>query len=130
MSNQGPFKDNDNTIEKRAYKRFKPGKDAYIALLSDSVKVGRILNISKSGLAFSYISEDEQINDYNRMNIFLSGNRFYLKELPFNVISDFYIGTETPFSKVLMKQCTVQFRRLTSRQISQLEYFIVNHTED
>ncbi len=120
----------ENTLEKRGLKRFKAQKDTYAALVNDSTKVGKIINISKGGLAFSYIGEDEQITDWHKVNIFLNGNRFYLKELPFKAISDSYIDLKIPFRTVLMKQCGGQFGELTHSQIAQLDYFIENHTID
>ena len=64
------------------------------------------------------------------MYIFLNRKRFYLKKVSFKAISDFYIDTKTQFCTVLMKQCGGQFGELTTSQISQLNYFIANHTID
>ena len=122
--------DTKTTVEKREHYRFTAQKGAYAALVNGTAKVGQIINISKSGLAFSYMGVVNQITDWHQVDIFLSGNRFYLKEVPFKAISDFYIDTESPFSLVLMKQCGGQFGGLTHGQISQLEYFIENHTID
>ena len=118
------------TVEKRKHNRFKAQKDTYVALVNDSTKVGQIMNISNGGLAFCYIGRGAQITGWQKINIFLSGNRFYLKEVPFKAISDFFIDTKIQFSTVLMKQCGGQFGKLTPSQISQLDYFIANHTID
>ena len=120
----------ENTVEKRKSNRFKAQEDTYVAIVNDSIKVGKIINLSKGGLAFSYIGKEAQITGWHKMNIFLSGNRFYLKEVSFKAISDFYIDTKTQFSTVLMKQCGGQFGELTREQKSQLEYFIANHASD
>ena len=118
----------ENTVEKRKYNRFKAQEDPYVAIVNDSTIVGQIINISKGGLALNYIGKEAQITGWHKVNIFLSGNRFYLKEVPFKAISDFYIGTQPPFSSVLMKQCCGQFGELTREQKSQLDYFLANHT--
>ena len=120
--------DIENTVEKRKHNRFKAQKNTYVALVNDSIKVGQIINISKRGLAFSYIAKGAQITGWHKMNIFLSGHHFYLKEVPFKAISDFLIDNKTLFSTVFMKQCGGQFGGLTPSQITQLEYFIANHT--
>ena len=118
------------TIEKSKQKRFKAQKDTYIILVNDSTNLGQIINISKDGLAFSYIGKEEQIIGWYKGDIFLSSKRFYLKEVPFKAISDFYIDTKTPYSRVLMKQCGGQFGELTNQQRSRLDHFIANHTID
>ena len=118
----------NKTKKKRQHDRFKAQAETYAAIVNDSIKVGQILNISKGGLAFSYIAKEDQLIGWHKMNIFLSGNHFYLKELPFNAISDFLMDNNTQFSTVFMKQCGGQFGGLTSSQITQLEYFIANHT--
>ena len=116
------------TAEKRKHKRYKAKKETYIALVNDSIKVGQIINISKGGIAFSYIGKEAQLTGWHKMKIFLSSRRFYLKGVPFKVISDFCLDSKTPYSTVLMKQCSGQFGELTNQQRSRLDYFLVNHT--
>ncbi len=118
----------EKTAEKRKHNRLEAQEDAYIALVNGSMKVGQILNISKGGLAFSYISKEAQLTGWHKMKIFLSSRRFYLKEIPFKVISDFCLDSKTPYSTVLMKQCSGQFGELTNQQRSRLDHFIANHT--
>ena len=117
-----------NTVKKRKHNRFKAQEDTYAALVNDSIKVGQIINISKGGLAFSYIAKGAQLTGWHKMNIFLSGHHFYLKGVPFKAISDFLIDNKTQFSTVFMKHCGGQFGGLTPSQTTQLEYFIANHT--
>jgi hypothetical protein len=118
----------ETTVEKRKHKRFNAQKDTYVALVNDSIKVGQIINISNGGIAFSYISKGAQLTGWHKMNIFMSSKRFYLKKVPFKAISDFYLDSKTPYSIVLMKQCSGQFGELTNEQRSNLDYFIANHT--
>ena len=120
----------EKTVEKRKYNRFKTREDIYVAVVNDSTKVGQIMNISPGGLAISYIGESAQIVDWHKMDIFLGRNRFYLKEIPFKIISDFSIKNKNPFSTVFMRQCSGQFGRLTQEQKSQLDHLIANHTID
>ena len=119
---------NGNRVEKRKHNRLKTEKETYVALMNDSVKVGQIINISKDGIAFSYIANGPGITGWHKMSIFLSGDHFYLKDLRFKAISDFLIENDVQFSTVFMKQCGGQFGQLTPAQITQLEYFIANHT--
>ena len=120
----------ERTVEKRKYNRFKTRENIYVALVNDSTRVGQIMNISPGGLAFSYIGESVQIVDWYKMDIFLGRSRFYLKEIPFKIISDFSIENKNPFSTVLMRQCRGQFGPLTQEQKSQVDYLIANHAID
>ena len=114
--------------EKRIYKRHSAQDGAHAAILSNCPKMGQIINISKGGLAFRYVADGEQLNGTFQMDIFLNGNGFYLKKVPFKIISDFYIDNKVPFSAVTIRQCGGQFGELTLSQVSQLDYFIGNHT--
>ena len=118
----------ETRVEKRKHTRFKDQKNINIALENDFTTVGQMINISKGGLAFSYIGKEEQITGWHKIYIFLNRKRFYLKELPFKAIWDFYIDTKVPFSTLLMKQCGGQFGELTNEQFSQLDYFIAHLT--
>ena len=122
--------DTKRTIEKRKDNRFKARENIYVALVIDSTKVGQIMNISSGGLAFSYIGESVPIVDWYKMDIFLGRSRFYLKEIPFKIVSDFSIENKNPFSTVLMRQCSGQFGPLTQEQKSQLDDLIANHAID
>jgi hypothetical protein len=117
-----------NTVEKRKHNRLKVYEDTYIALVNDSTIIGQIINISKGGVAFRYIGKEEEITDFHRVDIYLSGSRFYLKQVPFRAISDFIIENNIKFSTVIMKQCGGQFGKLTPNQVSQLDYFLANQT--
>ena len=115
-------------VEMRKHKRFKTLKNTFVALENGHTEVGQMINISKDGLAFSYLGKEELIRGWHKVDIFLSGKHFYLKEVPFKAISEYYIYPKTPFSKVLMKVCRGQFGELTHKQKSRLDYFIANHT--
>ena len=118
----------ETAVEKRRHKRYKAPLSSYIALMNEVTEVGQIINISKSGIAFSYIDKGLQITGWHKMNIFLGGNRFFIREIPFKAISNLYLDTEYIFSSVIMKQCGGQFGELTPNQRSQLCYFIANYT--
>jgi len=90
--------------------------------------MGQIINVSKGGLAFCYVPGGQQLSGAFKMDIFLSGNGFYLKKVPFQIISDFYIESQVPCSNVAIKQCGGQFGELTHNQMAQLDYFIGSHT--
>jgi hypothetical protein len=80
------------------------------------------------GLAFRYISDGDQVNESRELEIYLANNGFHLKEVPFNTISDLELPNEFPLSSIIMRRRGVQFGELPQTRVSQLEYFIQNHT--
>jgi len=85
--------------------------------------------MSREGLAFRYIAGHERPNGALELEILLGDHSFYLDKIPFKTISDCETANEVPFSSIKMRRSGVQFGDLTPNQISQLEYFIQNHTK-
>jgi len=120
--------DSKEVVDNRKHKRFRSQDLAFAAFGSHSKEIGQIIDISRGGLAFLYISDGDQINESTELEIYLANNGFHLKEVPFNTISDFELTSEFPLSSIIMRRCGVQFKELTQTQVSQLGYFIQNHT--
>jgi len=118
-------------VERRKHKRFKVQDRAFVVLGAPprphSTKAGQIIDISMGGLAFSYIADDDRSNASSELGIFLADNSFHLRHIPFETISDLKTN-RVPFSSITIRRSGVQFGELTHDQISQLEYFIQNHT--
>jgi hypothetical protein len=108
--------------------RFQVQKGA-LAVQNGHVRVmGQILDVSRNGLAFHYINDGKKTNGSYYVDIFLAKNDFYLKKIQSKIISDFEITNKVPFSSITMRRRSVKFGELMGGQISQLEYFIQNHT--
>ena len=117
--------------ERRKYTRFLAQKDAFAALRMEFTKVGVIKDISIKGLAFSYLIEtfkDTKDFDSLRVDIFLSGNDFYLSNIPCKIVYDIPSNGYQKSNDFLMFRCGLQFETLKKNQLGQLEFFINNHT--
>ena len=119
-------------LERRKHKRFQLQNGAFAVLRAFSwphstQKLGQIIDMSMGGLAFSYIAEQEPSNGSFELGIFLADHSFHLRTIAFETISDLETNG-VPFSSITMRRSGVQFRELTPKQISQLKYFIRNHT--
>jgi hypothetical protein len=115
-------------LERRKHKRFQVQDDA-IAVLRPSVdKRGPIIDISRGGLAFSYITGEDSADRSSELDILLSDLGFYLGHMPIRTVSDLEITSELPFRGIKTRRRSVQFGKLTQEQISHLERFIQNHT--
>ena len=113
-------------LNQRRHARFRVPRDAFAALGPDYSKVGQIINISMSGLAFRYHRSEGPLNA-SELDIFLAGRAFYLYKLPFETVRD-STTNEAPFSSMNMKVSALQFGDLTDNQKSNLRHFIQTHT--
>ena len=116
-------------LERRKHKRFLVQDDA-IAVLRPSVdKRGPIIDISRGGLAFSYVTGKDSTDRSSKLDILLPDLRFYLGHMPIRTVSDLEITSELPFRGIQTRRRSVQFQELTQEQMSHLEHFIQNHTD-
>jgi len=117
--------------DRRKHRRFQLHDSAFVVFRAPwphSTKVGQIIDISRQGLAFRYIADEGWSNGSSELEIVLANHSFYLDKVPFKTISDSKTDNDVPFSSIEMRRSVVQFGDLTPNQISQLEYFIWNHT--
>ncbi len=114
--------------DRRRKKRYKVKEGAYAALINRNNQLGQIKDISLVGLSFRYIDNDEQIHPGSELKIILAGSGLVMENLPYWPVSDFEIDCDYTFSSVKMRQVRLAFGDLTPQQLSQLDYFILNHT--
>lgn len=120
-------------VERRKHERY-PVPTGVIAVLGPHFdRVGQIMDISRGGIGFRYVDSSEGVRDLTELDIVFESGRFYLDKLPCATRSDVIIPDE--FSLSLgrtavgsTRRCGVQLGDLMPRQVSQLEYFIQNHT--
>ncbi len=115
-------------VERRRHKRFLAVDGAYAAVRPQYDKIGQIIDISRGGLAFSYMVSDSQEQESSELDIFLIGDDFHLDKVPFKMVSDQEIPERLCPGSLKMRRCAVQFGELTQRQIFQLEDFILSYT--
>jgi len=107
----------EKKIERREHKRFLIQEGAYALLKNNSSKLGQIKNVS-----------EEQMHKSFKVDIFISGQGFCLKNIPSKKISDFHIDNKLPFSTFAVRQVGIQFNELNHSQLSQLDNLIRDHT--
>ncbi len=113
-------------VEQRQHKRFQVPKGTFVGLGPHDTKVGQIIDVGMGGLAFRYVGREEPSN--GELDIFLNERDFYLGRVPFRTVTDFEITSRRDSGATAMRRSGVQFRKMKPNQISQLEYFIQNHT--
>ena len=104
------------------------GEIALAVLKAKPLKMGQIVNISKGGLAFRYIDSEVEAGKLSELDILFAQNGFHLQKVPFKIVADYKAAIEFPFSSIVMRQRSVQFKEIKPYQTSQLDYFIKNYT--
>ncbi len=115
-------------IERRSQERYQVQQGIYALLKNGSSKLGQIINISSGGLAFMYINHEEQIGVPVEVDIFISGDGYFLKGIPCKKISDIHVDNFVPFSTFEMRQLGIQFGKMSHGQALQLDTFIKKYT--
>ena len=119
-------------LERRKHKRFQVENGAFALFKPHwhhSTMSGRIIDISRDGLAFHYVTSEGGSNGSFELGILFAYHGFHCKKIPVKTISDFKLADETLVSSIETRQRRVQFGELTEDQISQLDSFIQNHTK-
>jgi len=116
-------------VELRKHKRFKVKEGALAFFNPNPTILGSIIDVSKSGLAFSYMKTDSEIDltPEIKLDILMSIDGFYLDHLPFDAVADIMLPAQYAFSTIIMKRLSVKFGQLSKEQEKQLDYFIYHY---
>ena len=114
--------------DRRQHKRFRVQGGAFVILRPGVPGVGRLVDISMGGLRFEYMSWHAAPIEAAKLDICMTGSAFALYDIPCQRIWEETIYEKPPAS-LYWKRCGVEFGELTPQQVSQIEYFIKNHTK-
>ena len=120
--------------ERRKSRRFKVKDGSFACLVSESRKVGEILDISAEGMALKFMESGQKhipLTGTVELEIFNREGKFHLKRIPFKVSSkDSLKGPSSPFSLMtaIMKRLGGRFGHISPDQREQLGFFIEKFT--
>jgi len=118
-------------IKQRTYTRFFAQDNTFAALGSEFELVGKIKDISKKGLALSYLSENINTasdRDLSQVYIFLSNNSFHLPKVPCEIVYDVIDPKSDKNYSIMTRRCGLKFSKLSKSQSKLLELFLENYT--
>ncbi len=86
-------------------------------------KIGRLIDISLSGLAFNYFSKDGASHVSNRLDL-LGGGEIYLEDVSYKTVDDFILPNEQPFSQINIRRRCIMFGSLTDEHKKSIQELI------
>lgn len=120
--------------ENRKYTRFETQDSTYAALGIHFSKVGKLKDISVSGLAFIYIESNQRKpeTDSSIVSIFNSEDNFFLSHLACRLIYDrsicMQVNEACPKQNYRIKKCGLLFTAIEAHQREKLNFFLENYT--
>ena len=114
-------------IERRKQDRFKINAGAYVFYPSpNNIFMGKVVDISRSGIAFNYFTDNPVPDDISELGILVSRSGSALENLPFQIVSDEDMP-DHPASILVMRRRSGRFLTLTPAKENELKRFIENH---
>jgi len=119
-------------LERRKDFRFRAREQTFAALHNGCIRVGRLQNISRGGLAFQYMLINHPRSTGFSVDIFAAGTEFHLSNVPCRTVYDIDLpgqGANGNFFPTLMsRQCGLQFKELTETETDRLRFFLKTYT--
>ena len=113
--------------ERRQQDRFKIEGSAYIYSASTFMFVGEVIDISRSGIAFRCMRDEDSIPvKIDDLGILLSNKGVITENFPFQIVSDETVLV-SPASNVVMKRGGGRFLPLSPEQKHELDRFIARY---
>lgn len=123
-----PMEKSTTFLERRKYKRYRLSDDI---LVFNENTFGQIINISKGGLAFRFLTNKDVVQDNEfELGILNSSNGFYLENICCKTITSTDSAPIHPTGSTIVRRNGVEFYNLSPEQQEQLEEFLKNNTSD
>ena len=108
-------------VERRKQERFQVPKGAFVALKSNDIRVGPVVDVSPCGLGFRYIPRNLPSAGPCELQVFV-GDNVYSYELPFETVFDAEVSGD-----VNMRRCGVKLGEAEQNGILNIENLIRKH---
>jgi len=128
LSNRERVMENKDFDQLRHHKRFPVEESTFALLRAKGSKLGRVIDISKDGLSFRYLSIGGQLKGALQLDLISPHHDFTVNNLPVKIISSLEVASEMPFRSITLWRVGAKFGKLTQKQKTKLEYFIQHHT--
>ena len=120
----------EESAEPRKHRRFRFQDGNFAALSPGFCMLGRIVDISRSGLAFRYVASSAGTHKCAKLKILKTDGSFSCDRIPFKTIWDSSTPQNFLLGSLPLRHCGVEFGKLGDDQKVDLKYFIENYTTD
>jgi len=120
-------------VNRRQFPRYNVKEMIFLTFRPEFNKMGKLKNISKSGVAFEYTSFDERVclkdsrGENVEVDIFSSGGDFHVTRLPCKVVYDVPVAHGSDLHACWSRRCGLEFESLSIFQSSQLTQLLHAH---
>jgi hypothetical protein len=119
----------EELTECRKYQRFLAKDSIFAVCRADSLRIGKVVDISRGGAAFQYVSFAEEHENLTKgavdLEVFKPGSSWCLKKASCCIVYDFEVPLGNSFlDNYQVRRCGIQFGELSQNQCSQLDSFI------
>jgi len=110
-----------SVMEKRRCKRFRIRDNIYLTFCSGLYRLGRIMDISKTGISFEYLALEEHCRvDRVEIDIFSNSRGLYISRILCRVVYDIRCNDYQSLIGLENRRCGLEFARLSEEQMSGL----------
>ena len=109
--------------ERRRDKRYRVKDGTYAVLGAPANKLGQIVDISMSGMAFTYLADNDPIGTAEALDI-LANQGICVEKIPYTTVTDVVVPNETPFSTIIMRRHCIKFNELTTETKTKIQELI------
>lgn len=110
-------------VERRREERYSIQTTLYAYIHHPQSKIVRVMDLSISGFSFMASSVTGTTNTSSQIT-FLTENGFKLKNVPYTIVENLIIPTDTPHSLLIMQKFCAKFDDLVPEQIEQIISFV------
>ena len=117
--------------ERRRAVRFLPRKSTFVALRPEFVRLGKVVDISSTGLRFQYLIAEDNPVEKGRvaLDMFIGSDVYYLPDIPCETIYERKLAQHgSDLMGLEQRQCGIKFRPMNQKQADKLDMFLTHHT--
>ena len=114
-------------MEKRQFERYSVQEGAIALIGNPMTMMGSIIDVSRGGLSFQYLTNHNTPNSFTELGILISGKAFYLDKIKYETVSDTEMLDGGVGDLFPLRRCGVKFEQLTGEQKDKLDQFINSH---
>lgn len=135
VNQQEPDPMQENAAENRRKEaRFSVSDSVYVVINTDPQTLGQMVEISTSGLAFTFVDLNEASKRLSEqttlgMDLFARGKGFFIKDLACRLVSKIKNVTDQSLSSLTIKRVGVEFENLTLPQQVQINHLVKRQDE-